>query len=220
MTPHTSTLINQMRNVNHIGCAGRQNFGLGICPDDQLPAGMQLLPGTIDPLSDEREEILKLRHGSATNLAVAFADVVCHIVNPQELQLRLKGVSDGKRVRIYLPWPAACQELLREGVLAEIPAIDPGSVGPHRGVELHLVEKHLRLAMETNGEGTPRLRIVRRELTPAEQARDEGIVQAYVRALRDVEAHVVPVMRELGRSLSDAEMLDVAGRIFTQRARV
>jgi hypothetical protein len=167
-----------------------------------------------------REEILKLRHGAVTNLAVAFADVVCHPVHDKELQLRLKGVSEGRRVRIYLPWVAACQELVREGVLTEVPAIQAGSIGPTRGVELRFAEKHLRLAMEADGAGIPRLRIVRRELTAAEQARDEGIVQAYVRALRDVEAHVVPVMQEMGRSLNDAEFLDVAGRIFSQRARV
>lgn len=169
---------------------------------------------------DVREEILKLRHGAVTDLAVAFADVVCHHVNTQELQLRLKGVSDGKRVRIYLPWTAASRELAREHVLLDVPVIEPGSVGPHRGVELHLLEKHLRLAVETDGAGKAQLRIVPRELTAAERARDEGVVNEYVRALRDAERHVVPVLRELGREMNTAELLDVAGRIFHQRARV
>lgn len=172
-----------------------------------------------DLVNDEREEILKLRHGAVTNLAVAFADVVSHYAQPQELQLRLKGVCDGNRVRIYLPWNAAARELLRERVLLDVPVIEPGSVGPHRGHELQLLEKHLRLAVETDGEGKPQLRIVPRELTAAERARDEGVVNEYIRALRDAERHVVPVLREMGRELNTVELLEVAGRIFNQRAR-
>lgn len=52
MSPEQYRLIEMMQApINHIGTAGRQGFGAGICPD--LPSGMTLLPGTLSIASDE-----------------------------------------------------------------------------------------------------------------------------------------------------------------------